>query len=205
MLDFLFYEKFEMILIFLRSANSILIYDNQNDSVLRFWYTFYSSNLMNDVWHFIILTSWFVSFDCIRDIESNLFFFSKKFIFCENKSWFLRMIRNNEFFDLTSYRISNDEISIERFSKQFIEYSICDKISFQFFSYLSIKKHFRIVSTVWLNRFVWSFAEKWYAMIIFNLISHWLNIAFQKSELNFELRSLINRAEVFQFLKTCFQ
>ena len=103
------------------------------------------------------------------------------------------MICSKEFFDLISYKISNGEISVERFSKQFIEYSIWDRISSQFYSYLSIKRHFKIVSIVWLVRSAWLFADEWYAMIISSFVPHWLKTAFQKSELNFESRSLINR------------
>ena len=131
--------------------------------------------------------------------------FSKKFIFCENRSWFLRMMRSRKSLNLTSYNISKNEISVERFSKLLIEYSIWNRMFFQFCSYLSIKKHFKIIFTIWFDCFAWSFVEKWYAVIIFSFVSHWLNIALQKSELNFEFRSLINRAGIFQFLKTCFQ
>ena len=100
MLDFLFYQKFEMILIFLQSANSILIYDNQNNFVLQLWYTLYQSDLMNDVWHFITLTSWSASF-----LSSQWHSIESVFWFSENSFHLKTNFDFYEWFSITNFLI----------------------------------------------------------------------------------------------------
>ena len=84
-------------------------------------------------------------------------------------------------------------------------YSTWKRIFFHFFSYFSTNRHRRVVFMIWLIRFAWSFAERWYAIIIFKEISHWSNIVVQNSDMNFRFRSFINLIKTFQFLNTYFQ
>ena len=139
----------------------------------------------------------------VRHVVANLFFDFQKICFFSNKS--LRRIFINESRNFTSYSVSKEEISVNRFSNIFSAYSTWNRTFFHFFSYFSTKRHFRAVFMIWLICFVCLSAKKWYAVIIFKKVSHWLNIVFQNFETNFRFLSLISLLEIFQFLKTCRQ